>query len=92
MSLLLSVVAPWPSWATASESNSSCPFIPTIIPLVFRQKASVSVVCPDIATVSECLPCARHSSQPCPCAFVPFNPLLSLLCRYYSLDILKITV
>lgn len=88
MSSLLSAVAPWPSWAAASESNSSCPFIPTIIPLVFRQKASVSVICPNIAAVSGYLPCARHRSQPCPCAAMPFNAPLSLLCRYY-LDILK---
>lgn len=46
----------------------------TIIPLVFRQKASVSVICPNIAAMSECLPCARHSSQPCPCVSLRFNP------------------
>lgn len=70
--------------------TAAAPFS-TITPLVFRQKASVSVICPNIAAMSECFPCARHSSQPCPCVFLRFNPPLSLLCRYSSsLDIFKL--
>lgn len=62
----------------------------TVIPLVSRQKASASVICPHIAAVSECLPCARHGFRPCPCASMVFNPPLSLLYRYSSFtDILK---
>lgn len=92
MSSLLSAVALWPSWAAASESNGSCPFVPAIISLVCRQRGSVRVIFPNTAAVSESLPCTRHRSQPCPCSLMLFNPPLSLLCRYYSLDILKITV
>lgn len=78
-----------PAGLLLQNGNSSCPFMPTIIPLVFRQRARVSLICPNIAAVSACLPGARHSSQPRPCAFLPFNPPLSLLRRYHSLDIFK---